>query len=83
MTKKEFKKKCKEEKALCSKLMLSGGICAVLGLVIVMATMFLVEGFLPQITGYIIGAVVAVVGMALDIAGEVMLAKAYKAYQDK
>lgn len=83
MTKKEFKKKCKQEKTVSYKLMLSGGAVSTIGLIVVIATMVFVKGFTTQIAGYIIGAVIALVGLALDIAGEISLSQSYKAYIGK
>lgn len=77
MTKKEFKKKCKDEKTTSYKLMLLGGILAVIGFMIVVITMF----FMTSIIGYIIGGIIAFTGMVLDFAGEVMISKEYKQYQ--
>lgn len=81
MTKKEFKKKCKQEKTTSYKLMLSGGIIAAIGLIVVAATMFLSETFNSSITGYILGIIIALIGMILDLLGESMLAKDFKKYR--
>ena len=83
MTKKEFRKKCKEEKSTSYKLILLGGIFAVLGVIVVVATMVLVKSFSAQIIGYITGVVIAAIGMSLDLAGEVQLSNDYKAYNSK
>lgn len=40
MTKKEFKKKCKQEKTVSYKLMLSGGAVSTIGLIVVMLQWF-------------------------------------------
>jgi len=81
MTKKEFKKKCKEEKTTSYKLMLSGGIAATIGFVIVIVTMFFVKTFDTSIIGFALGGIIAFIGMILDIIGEVMLAKKFKEYK--
>lgn len=83
MTKKEFKKKCKAEKTLSYKLSFSGFIVAVVALVIVVATLLFAKAFLVQIAGYIIGAGTAIIGIGLDLAGEIQLSKAYKDYCEK
>lgn len=80
MTKKEFKKKCKEEKTASYQLMLLGGIIATIGLIIVLLTLFMIEEFTLQITGLIIGGIIASIGMILDLSGEIILAKRYKEY---
>lgn len=81
MTKKEFKKKCRQEKTTSYKLILSGGIIAAIGLIVVAATMFLSETFNSSITGYISGIILALIGMILDLSGENMLAKDFKKYK--
>lgn len=78
MTKKEFKKKCKDEKTISYKLMLSGGIVATIGFIIVIATMFCIKTFETSIIGYVLGGVTAFIGMILDLIGEVILAKEFK-----
>lgn len=78
MTKKEFKKKCKEEKAISYKLMLSGGIIAIIGFIIVIVTMLLIKTFETSIIGFVLGGGIAFIGMILDFIGEVMLAKKFK-----
>lgn len=81
MTKKEFKQKCKAEKATSYKLSLAGTIFALVGLTIVLATMFLIRGSYLQIIGFVLGGILAVVGIVLDIMGEVKLAQDFKTYQ--
>lgn len=83
MNKKEFKKKCKEEKATSCKLMLAGGIFAVLGLILVIADMIFIKTFSVQIAGFTAGGILAVIGIGLDLAGEIRLAKDYKAYSSQ
>ena len=78
MTKKEFKKKCKKEKTTSYKLMLSGGITSTIGLIIVLVTFFIVEQFTLQIIGFVLGGMIAFIGMMLDLIGEIVLAKKYK-----
>ncbi len=80
MTKKEFKKKCREEKATSYKLMLFGGIIATIGFVIVIATMLFIKTFDTSIIGFVLGGAIAFIGMLLDFIGEVMLAKKFKEY---
>lgn len=81
MTKKEFKKKCKEEKTTSYKLMLFGGVFATIGFVVVIVTMLFIKAFTTQIIGFVIGGISAFIGMLLDIIGEVMLAKEFKEYK--
>lgn len=83
MTKKEFKKNCKKEKALSYKLTLSGGIIASIGLIVVIAALLLIKSEFVQIIMYGFGFFIAVVGGGLDLAGEIMLANNYKAYNNK
>lgn len=78
MTKKEFKKKCKEEKTTSYKLMLAGGILSTIGLIIVLLSFFAIEQFASQIAGFVTGGTFAVLGIILDLAGEIVLAKKYK-----
>ncbi len=81
MTKKEFKKKCKEEKTTSYKLMVSGGIFATIGFIIVILTMLFIKTFNTQIIGFVLGAVIAFIGMILDFIGEVILSKKFKEYK--
>ena len=83
MTKKEFKKKCKEEKCITFKLMLLGGIVSTIGLVIVLLTLLTTEGFDQQIVGFVIGIIISMIGMTLDLTGEIILSKKYKEYNKK
>lgn len=80
MNKKEFKKKCKQEKTTSYKLMLSGGIISTIGLVVVILSFLIIKEFTPQIVGFIIGGIIAFIGMILDLIGEIILAKNYKEY---
>lgn len=78
MTKKEFKKKCKEEKTKSYKFSLLGSILAAIGLVIVLGGLFLITDIPKQLVYYGIGVGFAIVGMALDITGDIMMSKEYK-----
>lgn len=78
MTKKEFKKKCKQEKTTSYKLMLAGGITSIIGLVVVVLSFFVITEFTLQIAGFVIGGIIALIGMILDLIGEIILAKNYK-----
>jgi len=80
MNKKEFKKKCKQEKTTSYKLMLSGGIGSTIGLIIVLLSFLIIKEFIPQIVGFVIGGIIAFIGMILDLTGELILAKNYKEY---
>ncbi len=81
MTKKEFKKKCKEEKTTSYKLMLFGTISSSVGLAIVIAIFLLVKNFDAQIIGFVIGGLFAIAGIVLDATGEAILAKDFKEYK--
>lgn len=80
MNKKEFKKKCKQEKTTSYKLMLSGGIVSTIGLIVVILSFLIIKEFMPQIVGLVIGGMIAFIGMILDLTGEIILAKNYKEY---
>ncbi len=77
MNKKEFKKKCKQEKTTSYKLMLSGGIVSTIGLIVVLLSFVIIKEFMPQIVGFVIGGIIAFIGMILDLTGEIILAKNY------
>ena len=78
MNKKEFKKKCKQEKTISYKLMLSGEIISMISLIVVLLSFFIIKEFIPQIIGFVIGGIIAFIGMILDLTGEIILAKNYK-----
>jgi len=80
MNKKEFKKKCKEDKATSYKLMLSGGIVSTIGLIVVLLSFLIIKESIPQIVGFVIGGIISFIGMILDLTGEIILAKNYKEY---
>ena len=80
MNKKEFKKKCKQERTTSYKLMLSGGIISTTGLIVVLLSFLIIKEFIPQIIGFVIGGIIAFIGMILDLTGEIILAKNYKEY---
>ncbi len=80
MDKKEFKKKCKQEKATSYKLMLSGGIVSIIGFIVILLSFLMIKEFMPQIVGFAIGGIIAFIGMILDLSGEINLAKNYKEY---
>lgn len=80
MNKKEFKKKCKQEKTTSYKLMLSGGIISTIGLVVVLLSFLIIKEFTPQIIGFVIGGIIAFIGIIVDLTGEIILAKKYKEY---
>lgn len=83
MNKKEFKKKCKKEKTTSYKLMLSGGILSTIGLIIVIVSFLISKEFIPQMVGFVIGGIIAFIGMILDLTGEIIFAKNYKEYNFK
>ena len=80
MNKKEFKKKCKQEKSTSYKLMLSGGIVSTIGFILVVVSFLMMNEFTLQIVGAVIGGIIAFIGMILDLTGEIILAKNYKKY---
>ncbi len=80
MNKKEFKKKCKQEKTTSYKLMLLGGIVSTIGLIIVLLSFLMIKEFIPQMVGFVIGGIIAFIGMILDVTGEIIFAKNYKKY---
>lgn len=78
MTKKEFKKKCKEEKTMSYKLMMLGNLFAVIGFIIVVMTFAMAKTFNSQIICFISGGTIAFIGMILDIIGEIKISKEFK-----
>ena len=80
MNKKEFKKKCKQEKTTSYKLMLSGGIASTIGLIFVLLSFCTNKEIIPQVVGFIMGGIISFIGMILDLIGERNLAKNYKKY---
>ena len=83
MLKKEFKQRCKAEKAKCYRYSFIGGILAVIGLVIVFGTLLLDQSmsvfrYPLQLVCYGAGVLCAVAGMVLDGIGEVMLNRQFK-----
>ena len=38
----------------------------------------MIKEFIPQIIGFVIGGIIAFIGMILDLTGEIILAKDYK-----
>ena len=80
MNKKEFKKKCKQEKTTSYKLMLSGEIVSTIGLIAVILSFFIIKEFIPQVIGFVSGGIISFIGMTLDLIGEIILAKNYKEY---
>ncbi len=80
MTKKEFKDKCRKEKNICYKLIISGLCLALIGLVFVAISMFFIDNYDNKITGFVLGGVLAFCGMALDLVGEITFSKKYKEY---
>ena len=78
MNKKEYRKKCKQEKTTSYKLMLLGGIVSIIGLIVVVLSFSIIKEFIPQIVGFITGGIISFIGMILDLTGEIILAKNYK-----
>lgn len=84
MTKREFKKKCISEKRNCTKLIRTGTILAVCALIIIAVNYFLsqniVYSYILQIVIFIIGGLLAFIGMIFDLIGEVTLSNEYKEF---
>ena len=80
MNKKEFKKKCKQERSASYKLMLSGGVISTIGLIVVVLSFVIIKEFKLQIGGFVIGGIISFIGMILDLTGEIVLTKNYKKY---
>lgn len=83
--KKEFKQKCREEKAKCYRYSFIGGVLAVIGFVIVFGTLILDQSmalfqYPLQLVCYGIGALAAIAGMVLDCIGEITLNREFKKY---
>lgn len=85
MTKKDFKKKCKSEKAKSYRFTLAGAIVSLVGLVLVFTVLFFDQQmqlfpYPLQIVGYAISAIVALIGLVFDCLGESVFNKEYKEY---
>lgn len=82
--KKDFKKKCKEEKAMNYKHIMTGTILACIGCILVVLFLLLDQNgivqFPMQIVGYGLGAVFAIIGMILDLTGEIEFSREFKNY---
>lgn len=83
MTKTEYRKKSNTEKKLNYKLRFFGGLIALLGLIIVLISFFAISDTSYQILGFGAGAIVAFVGLIIDISGEVMLLNEYGKNESK
>ncbi|MDO4283242.1 MAG: hypothetical protein Q4D02_06345 [Clostridia bacterium] len=88
MNKKEFKKKCKEEKARSYFLCLFGAIISCIGLAVVFGTLLLdlnlhLFTYPIQILFYVIGVMISLIGMTLDLLGEVEFSKKFKEHISK
>ena len=85
MTKRDFKKKTKPKKAKSYCFTYMGKIYIIIGFIFVFGTstfdfsMYLFTD-LMQIIGYIIGAVMAFIGIGLDVIGEIIFGQEFKAY---
>lgn len=82
--KKEFKRKCKQEKAACWRYNVIGTTVALVGLVIaVVAFLLTISDSLVFPISIIIsgvGLLIALIGAALDIAGDVLFRRQFKEY---
>lgn len=80
MTKKEFKKKCEQEKTSSYKLILTASFITSLGLIIVLITLFAIKNFQVQVILSIIGGIFAVTGLIINIIGQIKISKEYQNY---
>lgn len=80
MTKKEFKKKCEQEKTSSYKLILTASFITSLGLIIVLITLFAIKSFQVQVILSIIGGIFAVTGLIINIIGQIKISKEYQNY---
>ena len=78
MTKIDYRKQSNKEKNLNYKLRFFGGLVAVIGLIIVLISFFVISNTTYQIFGFTIGAIVAFIGLILDVVGEIILLDEYK-----
>lgn len=83
MTKKEFRKKLKNEKDISYKLIMSGTILSSIALFLIFITYIfdqntLLFKFPTQIICYFVCAIIALIGLCLDIVGEVKSTKKYR-----
>lgn len=58
--------------------MISGGTISIIGLLTVLLTLFIIEEFILQITGFVVSGMIAVIGIILDLVGEILLERKYK-----
>ncbi len=80
MTKKEFKKKCEQEKTSSYKLILTASIITSFAFIIVLIALLAFENIETQITISIIGGIFAIIGIVLDIIGQIKITKEYQEY---
>lgn len=78
MTKIDYRKQSNKEKNLNYKLRFFGGLVAVIGLIIVLISFFVISNTAYQIFGFTIGSIVAFIGLILDVVGEIILLNEYK-----
>lgn len=58
--------------------MISGGTISIIGLLTLLLTLFIIEEFILQITGFVVSGMIAVIGIILDLVGEILLERKYK-----
>lgn len=78
MTKIDYRKQSNKEKNLNYKLRFFGGLVAVIGLIIVLISFFVISNTTYQIFEFTIGSIVAFIGLILDVVGEIILLNEYK-----
>lgn len=84
MTRNEFKRKCKAHKTKSYRLLLTGGIIATIGIFMMAAGVLLgnndIVDFRTEVVIGAIGLLLALTGAAIDLTGEALTSKSYKAY---
>lgn len=83
MTKKKFREKSKKEKRISYKLMVIGGTIAVLSLLLIVSIIVFVKDPTSQVVYLSISSGFAILGGIIDILGELILDKEYKAEKAK
>lgn len=80
---KEYKEKCKIEKSASYKFSLIGGIVACIGFAIVIINLIFNTDSDSQIFLYILAGIIALVGIILDVMGEIIFYKNLKKYLEE
>lgn len=85
MIKKEFKKKCKAEKAKSYQYSLAGGILVMVSFIVAMVVVYLDQHmhliqYPIQVIFYVTSGTASIVGLVYNILGETKFNKEYKEY---